>query len=162
MKTLKREEIYANRYEDLRHMRVNIAEFIEHIRSAAEALGVGLSFSRGIRTASCVARASGELRERNASVLRAMTNMLGKFSREGGDVAPFPRSPSSAGGGKKFKRRKCVHRKLSHPRGASGEYGSDSGPISRGERLLRVRPTTARRAVFSSGYRLTVSTIFFW
>ena len=29
MKTLKREEIYANRYEDLRHMRVNIAEFIE-------------------------------------------------------------------------------------------------------------------------------------
>jgi transposase InsO family protein len=29
MKTLKREEIYANRYEDLGHMRVNIAEFIE-------------------------------------------------------------------------------------------------------------------------------------
>jgi putative transposase len=29
MKTLKREEIYANRYEDLGHMRVNIDEFIE-------------------------------------------------------------------------------------------------------------------------------------
>jgi len=29
MKTLKREEIYANRYEDLGHMRGNIAEFIE-------------------------------------------------------------------------------------------------------------------------------------
>ena len=29
MKTLKREEIYANRYEDLGHMRVNIEEFIE-------------------------------------------------------------------------------------------------------------------------------------
>jgi putative transposase len=29
MKTLKREEIYANRYQDLRHMRVNIEEFIE-------------------------------------------------------------------------------------------------------------------------------------
>jgi hypothetical protein len=28
MKTLKREEIYANRYEDLGHMRVNIEEFI--------------------------------------------------------------------------------------------------------------------------------------
>ena len=29
MKTLKREEIYANRYEDLGRMRVNIEEFIE-------------------------------------------------------------------------------------------------------------------------------------
>ncbi|MGB8475326.1 MAG: IS3 family transposase, partial [Candidatus Acidiferrum sp.] len=29
MKTLKREEIYANRYADLGHMRVNIEEFIE-------------------------------------------------------------------------------------------------------------------------------------
>jgi transposase InsO family protein len=29
MKTLKREEIYANRYQDLGHMRVNIEEFIE-------------------------------------------------------------------------------------------------------------------------------------
>jgi putative transposase len=29
MKTLKREEIYANRHEDLGHMRVNIEEFIE-------------------------------------------------------------------------------------------------------------------------------------
>ena len=30
IKTLKREEIYANRYQDLGHMRVNIEEFIEH------------------------------------------------------------------------------------------------------------------------------------
>jgi putative transposase len=29
IKTLKREEIYANRYQDLGHMRVNIEEFIE-------------------------------------------------------------------------------------------------------------------------------------
>ena len=29
METLKREEIYANRYEDLGHMRVNIEEFID-------------------------------------------------------------------------------------------------------------------------------------
>ena len=29
MRTLKREEIYANRYEDLGHTRVNIEEFIE-------------------------------------------------------------------------------------------------------------------------------------
>ena len=29
VKTFKREEIYANRYEDLGHMRVNIEEFID-------------------------------------------------------------------------------------------------------------------------------------
>jgi transposase InsO family protein len=29
MKTLKREEIYANRYDDLDHLRVNVEEFIE-------------------------------------------------------------------------------------------------------------------------------------
>jgi Integrase core domain len=29
MKTLKREEIYANRYDDLKHLRTNIEEFIE-------------------------------------------------------------------------------------------------------------------------------------
>jgi hypothetical protein len=29
MKTLKREEIYANRYEDLKHLRSNVEEFIE-------------------------------------------------------------------------------------------------------------------------------------
>ncbi len=30
MKTLKREEIYANKYEDLEQLRANIEEFIEH------------------------------------------------------------------------------------------------------------------------------------
>ncbi len=29
MKTLKREEIYANEYDDLEHLRANIEEFIE-------------------------------------------------------------------------------------------------------------------------------------
>jgi putative transposase len=29
MKTLKREEIYANQYDDLKHLHANIAEFIE-------------------------------------------------------------------------------------------------------------------------------------
>jgi putative transposase len=29
MKTLKREEIYANNYNDLEHLRANIEEFIE-------------------------------------------------------------------------------------------------------------------------------------
>ena len=63
------------------------------LQSHPTSLGVGLSFSRGIRTASCVARASGELRERNASVLRAMTNMLGKFFSGRGRRRPLPQVP---------------------------------------------------------------------
>ena len=51
MKTLKREEIYANRYNNLEQLRTNIEEFIEeYLQSAATTLGVGLPNSRGIRT----------------------------------------------------------------------------------------------------------------
>ena len=51
MKTLKREEIYANEYENLEHLRANIEEFIERVlQSAAIALGAGLPFSRRVRT----------------------------------------------------------------------------------------------------------------
>ena len=63
------------------------------VRSAAAALGVGLSFSRGIQTASSIARASGELSERNASVLRAMTNMRGKLFWGRGRRRPLPQIP---------------------------------------------------------------------
>ena len=43
MKTLKREEIYANEYQDLDDLRANIAEFIEQLlQSPAAALGAGL------------------------------------------------------------------------------------------------------------------------
>ena len=51
MKTLKREEIYANRYEDLGHMRVHIEDHRAVLQSAAAALGVGLPPSGRIRTA---------------------------------------------------------------------------------------------------------------
>ena len=44
-KTLKCEEIYVNRYQDLGHKRVNIEEFIErYYKSAALTLGPRLSF----------------------------------------------------------------------------------------------------------------------
>jgi putative transposase len=50
MKTLKREEIYANKYDDLKHLRANIEEFIEqYLQSAAVALGAGLSIPGRIR-----------------------------------------------------------------------------------------------------------------
>jgi hypothetical protein len=41
MKTLKREKIYANRYEDIGHMRVNIEEFIKQYVRAFNGLAVG-------------------------------------------------------------------------------------------------------------------------
>jgi len=56
MKTLKREEIYANRYDNLEHMRANIGEFIEELQSAAIALGPGLPIPLGIRTAERAAK----------------------------------------------------------------------------------------------------------
>ena len=50
MKTLKREEIYANKYDDLGHLRANVEEFIEAVlQSAALALCTGLSNSGRIR-----------------------------------------------------------------------------------------------------------------
>jgi len=46
IKTLKREEIYANACKDLEHLRANIEEFIErYYESAAIALGPGPPFS---------------------------------------------------------------------------------------------------------------------
>jgi len=46
IKTLKREEIYANACKDLEHLRANIEEFIErYYKSAAIALGPGPPFS---------------------------------------------------------------------------------------------------------------------
>ena len=46
MKTLKREEIYANRYSDLEQLRTHIEEFIEGVlQSAAAALCPGVSIS---------------------------------------------------------------------------------------------------------------------
>ena len=41
IKTLKREEIYANEYQDLNHLRSNIEEFIERYYNQTLALGLG-------------------------------------------------------------------------------------------------------------------------
>ena len=50
MKTLKREEIYANQYRDLDHLRANIEEFIEqYYNSLPVAFGAGLSSAGGVR-----------------------------------------------------------------------------------------------------------------
>jgi transposase InsO family protein len=49
LKTLKREEIYANKYENLEHVRANIEEFIRPVlQPAALALCAGLPISRRI------------------------------------------------------------------------------------------------------------------
>ena len=69
MKTLKREEIYANKYDDLENLRANIEEFIEqYLQSAAVALGAGLSISRRVRATDRDAR-FGRIAKRNDGVL---------------------------------------------------------------------------------------------
>jgi transposase InsO family protein len=49
---LKREEIYANSYENLEHLRANIETFIEQYyneqRPTAATLGPGIPFSGGV------------------------------------------------------------------------------------------------------------------
>ena len=47
MKTLKHEEIYANDYIDLEHLRSNIETVIEALQSPPSAFGAGLSTSGG-------------------------------------------------------------------------------------------------------------------
>jgi transposase InsO family protein len=51
MKTLKQEEVYANTYRDLDHLRANIAAFIEqyYIQSWPVAFGAGLSLTGRVR-----------------------------------------------------------------------------------------------------------------
>jgi len=50
IKTLKREEIYANSYQDLEHLRADIEEFIERYYNRVPAtLGLGLPITRGVR-----------------------------------------------------------------------------------------------------------------
>ena len=50
MKTLKREEIYANEYRDLDHLRANIEEFIEqYYNRVPPAFGAGLQAAGGVR-----------------------------------------------------------------------------------------------------------------
>jgi transposase InsO family protein len=51
MKTLKREEIYANKCRDLDHLRENIAEFIVHrqlLQPCPAAFGSGLHAAGGV------------------------------------------------------------------------------------------------------------------
>ena len=51
MKTLKREEIYANQYRDLDHLRANILEFIEQYYNRCRLhSALGYQVAGGVRT----------------------------------------------------------------------------------------------------------------
>ena len=113
MKTLKREEIYANRYDNLEHLRANIEEFIEQYYNRQRlhsALGYRSpeEFERESRTF----WAGGEHRECKSCVFQTMTKKDDKFSWRGGDVAPSPRSPGlSQRPRRKFKICRCAQEK---------------------------------------------------
>jgi hypothetical protein len=67
MKTLKREEIYANNYNDLEHLRANIEEFIEQYYNRLR-LYSALSISRRVR-ATDRGVSFGRIAKRNDGVL---------------------------------------------------------------------------------------------
>jgi hypothetical protein len=95
MKTLKREEIYANCYKDLGHMRVNIEEFIERYYNRQASLSIGLSFPGRVRTASRPLWVGGEHRECKPCVFQTMTKTDGKFSWRGATSPPLHDPPAS-------------------------------------------------------------------
>ncbi len=98
IKTLKREEIYANRYDDLEHLRANIAEFIEeyyHRQRLHSALGYRPpeEFERQTEVSGQAASRSATLQffentENSKDEVRVSELMTG----EGDSIAvPFPR-----------------------------------------------------------------------
>jgi len=98
MKTLKREEIYANRYDDLEHLRTNIEEFIEQYYNRQRlhsALGYRSPEEFERQSATCTAADSRsatmqffENDENGENEIRASTKVMG----EGDSIAvPFPR-----------------------------------------------------------------------
>ena len=104
MKTLKREEIYANRYDDLAHLRTNIENFIEQYYNRQRlhsALGYR-SPEEFERQNECQSPATDsrsatmqffENDENGENEMRVSTKVLG----EGDSIAvPFPQTPSPA------------------------------------------------------------------
>src|SRR6516225_3515119 len=89
IKTLKREEIYANRYEDLGHMRVNIAEFIEQYYNRLRLHSAfRLPFSGRIRRAGRSFDRGQKDRERNPGVLWELKVLGAEISLEGATSPP--------------------------------------------------------------------------
>jgi len=82
MNTLKREEIYANNYNDLEHLRANIEEFIEqYYNRLALALGAGLSTSRRVRATDRGVR-FGRIAKRNDGVFENKEKQRGRFRKD--------------------------------------------------------------------------------
>ena len=90
---LKREEIYANEYEDLDTCAGNIEEFIEQLlQSEAAALSIGLSLAGGVRTASRVPKWDGRFEGGDTHFLRQLSSIFYRAAGEGDSSAvPFPR-----------------------------------------------------------------------
>src|ERR1700674_899650 len=97
MKTLKREEIYANKYEDLEHLRANIAEFIEEYYNRQR-----LHSALGYRSpAEFERQAEGRDESRSATMSSLRTKRTTKRFLKGCwgrglKCCPLPQTPSPA------------------------------------------------------------------
>src|SRR2546426_2995169 len=129
MKTLKREEIYANKYDDLENLRANIQEFIEQYYNR-QRLHSALGY-RSPEEFEQQIEASGSTESRSATMVffenkqndeRGSTRLLGKETQM---PSPSP-DPFSC---QKMQKRcyesgSCVQKKLCHSNGSPQNSGS--------------------------------------
>ena len=92
MKTLKREEIYANEYEDLDHLRTNIGVHRAVLQSSAVPLGAGLpppeEFERQIQCQTETADAKAATITFVAGLAQSSTGMLEQGTQTEGVTKP--------------------------------------------------------------------------
>src|SRR3989449_7474059 len=135
MKTLKREEIYANKYDDLENLRANIQEFIEQYYNR-QRLHSALGY-RSPEEFEQQIEASGSTESRSATMVffenkqndeRGSTRLLGKETQM---PSPSP-DPFSC---QKMQKRcyesgSCVQKKLCHSKGSPQRIGNNLGTFA--------------------------------
>jgi putative transposase len=135
MKTLKREEIYANRYDNLEHMRANIEEFIEQYYSRQRphsALGYRSpeEFEQQSELRNSAASPGATVQfvvndENSENVEKASTGLSGE---EDSNAVLFPRPLILLGDARTLlRKRKLCPKKLCHFRGSPHKSGNKLG-----------------------------------
>ena len=134
MKTLKREEIYANKYDDLENLRANIEEFIEQYYNRLR-LHSALGY-RSPEEFEQQIEASGPAESRSATmVFFENKENSGKISKgllgeRDSNAVPFPRPLLLLGDARiLLGKRKLCPNNLCHPRGSPHPFQSNFGPI---------------------------------
>jgi hypothetical protein len=136
MKTLKREEIYTNKYEDLEHLRTNIEEFIEEYYSRLRlhsALGYRSpeEFEQKTECQAELRSATMEFFENKENNKKISKGLLGTGTQM---PSPFPRPLLLLGDARTLlRKRKLCPKKLCQLRGAPQYIRYNWGPNRLGQ-----------------------------